>query len=359
MRLPWLESRDEGLALRTALLPLAPAGWVWGTVATLHRGAYRRGWLRARRLSCAVVSVGGLTAGGSGKTPLAAFVARTLRERGHAVVLASRGYGRRGSEPVVVVSDGRHVRSTPALAGDEPLLLAAHAPEVPVLVARDRGVAGLRAIAAFGADVLVLDDGFQHHRLERDVEIVSLDAGIGFGNGRVLPRGPLREPCGALRVADAIAVIDGPLPDSEEEIVRRLAPRAFRITARRRTLGWRPLAGGPLAAAEDLAGLHVGLLAGIARPASLRRSVEALGAKVVAERFFGDHHVWRPRDVANLDPAVPVWITTEKDAVKLVAAWTRGADVRVLVSEIEADAVGAFAAWIEQRMRAARSVRQR
>lgn len=359
MRLPWLDRRDESLAQRLALLPLVPAAWGWAAAARLHREAHRRGWLHTRRLSCAVVSVGGLTAGGSGKTPLAALVARVLRARGHRVVLASRGYGRRASEPVVVVSDGRQIRSTPELAGDEPFLLAAHAPDVPVLVARDRGVAGLRAIAAFGADVLVLDDGFQHHRLERDVDVVAIDAGIGLGNGRVLPRGPLREPRATLRFADAITVIDGPLPQAEEALLRRLAPHAVRFAARRRAVGWRPLAGGPVAAAETLAGMGVGLLAGIARPASLRRSVEALGAKVIAERSFGDHHTWRPRDVADLDPAVPVWVTTEKDAVKLVAGWTRGADVRILASEVDVEGRDAFASWIEQRLRSTRRTRHR
>lgn len=359
MRAAWLEQREESIAQRMALLPLEPIAWGWSAAATLHRMAYRHGWRRARRLSCAVVSVGGLTAGGSGKTPLAAFVARSLRARGHRVVLASRGYGRRSREAVVVVSDGRQVHSTPALAGDEPLLLAAHAPDVPVLVARDRGLAGLRAIATFGADVLVLDDGFQHHRLERDVDLVALDAGVGLGNLRVLPRGPLREPRSVLRFADAIAVVDGPLPEREEALVRNLAPDAFRLAVCRRASGWRKLSGGTLAPAQQLAGLRVGLLAGIARPASLRRSVEALGAIVVAERFFGDHHAWRPRDVARLDPTVPVWITTEKDAVKLVASWTRGVDVRVLASELVAEDPGRFASWLEQRLRAARRLRHR
>lgn len=359
MRFAWLEQREESLLQRLALLPLELPAAVWAASASLHREIHRRGWLRPRRLSCAVVSVGGLTAGGSGKTPLAAFVAQALRARGHRVVIASRGYGRLRSEPVVVVSDGRHVQSSPQLAGDEPLLLAAHAPDVPVLVARDRGVAGLRAIAVFGAEVLVLDDGFQHHRLARDVEIVALDAGIGLGNGRVLPRGPLREPRRALRLADAIAVIDGPLPEQEEALVQRLAPRAFRIEACRRPLGLRPLAGGPLAPAASLAGLRVGLLAGIARPASLRRSVEALGAQVVAERFFGDHHAWRPGDVADLDPSVPIWVTTEKDAVKLVAAWTGGRDVRVLAIELAVQRAGEVVAWLEQRLRNAPGARQR
>ncbi len=355
MRWPWLERRSEGALSRVLLLPLVVPAWLWAAGASLHRGLYRRGWLRRRRLSCAVVSVGGLAAGGSGKTPLAAFVARALRSRGHRVVIASRGYGRSGSG-TIVVSDGRHVRSTPQLAGDEPLLLSAHAPDVPVVVARDRGLAGLHAVSVFGAEVVVLDDGFQHHRLARDVDIVAVDGAIGLGDGWVLPRGPLREPRGALRDADAIIVVDGPLEASEEERIGRLCPRALRVEARRRPVGWRPLCGGPLRPVAHLAGLRVGLLAGIARPASLRRSVESLGAYVVAERFFGDHHRWRPEDVRDLDATVPVWITTEKDAVKLVAPWAGDADVRVLVIEIEVEGEARFLSWLEQRLR---GVRQR
>jgi tetraacyldisaccharide 4'-kinase len=355
MRFPWLEHREESAAQRLLLLPLEIPAAIYAASALIDRGLYRRGWRRARRLSCGVVSVGGLTAGGSGKTPLAAWVARALRARGHRVVIASRGYGRRSSEPVVVVSDGRTLQSTPELAGDEPFLLAAHAPDVPVLVARDRGIAGLRAVAAFGAEVLILDDGFQHHRLARDVEIVALDGALGLGNGRVLPRGPLREPRSALRHADAVAVIDGPLPPAEAAIVERLSPTARRFEARRRALGWRPLGGGRLAPPASLSGLRVGLLAGIARPASLRRSVEALGARVVAERFFRDHHRWRPEDIRELEPGVSTWITTEKDAVKMVAAWAGGADVRVLAIDMEVDGAAALLGWLEQRLRRART----
>lgn len=351
MRLPWLEQRDESWGARLALLPLVPPAVLYAAGAALHRRCYQRGWRVRRALACRVVSVGGLAVGGSGKTPLAAWVAQALRARGHRVVLASRGYGRQAGEPVVVVSDGRRLRSTPQLAGDEPFVLAAHAPDVPVLVARDRGLAGLRAVSAFGAEVLVLDDGFQHHRLARDVEVVALDGGLGLGNRWTLPRGPLREPRSALRLADAVAVVDGPLPEDEEALIQKLAPHAKRLSARRRPLGWRPLGGGPLAPASSLAGLRVGLLAAIARPASLRSTVEALGARVVAGRFFRDHHAWRPQDVRALEPGVSTWITTEKDAVKLVAGWAGAADIRVLVIELEVAAEEAWLDWLEERLR--------
>lgn len=351
MRLPWLEGRDEPWWQRVLLLPLDLVAIGYGAGAAFHRGLYRLGWLPSRRLPCRVVSVGGISAGGSGKTPLAAWVARRLRAQGHRVVLASRGYGRQGTDRVVVVSDGQHVRSTPSEAGDEPFLLAALAPDVPVIVSRDRGVAGLRAVSAFNADVVVLDDGFHHHRLARDVEIVALDGGVGLGNGRVLPRGPLRERPTSLRLADVVVVIDGPLVAADELRIRRLAPNAQRFEARRAPRSWRPLAGGPPSPASTLAGLRVGLLAGIARPASFRRTLEGLGTRVVAERTFPDHHRWRPGDVQDLEPGVSTWLTTEKDAVKMVAGWAGGADIRVLSIDLEIEGGERFADWLGFRLR--------
>ncbi|MGH0028315.1 MAG: tetraacyldisaccharide 4'-kinase [Myxococcota bacterium] len=351
MRATWLDARSEPWWRRLLLLPLVPVSWVYAAVAGLHRGASERGWLRRRRLAGHVVSVGNLVVGGTAKTPVSAWLARGLSRRGRKVALASRGYGRSGREAVSVVSDGRFVRGRAEESGDEPMVLAAQAAGVPVLVGRDRGVVGLRALAAFGAEVLVLDDGFQHHRLARDVDLVLFDGALGFGNGYALPRGPLREPASALRRADAVLVIDGPLPPEDEDRLRSLAPTARRFDARRRPSGLRPLAGGEAAPADALSGLVVGLLAGLARPASFRRSVEALGATVVAERFFPDHHRYRPRDLAGLADVTPMWITTEKDAVKLVPQWTGRADVRVLTLAVEVEEPERMLDWIESRLR--------
>jgi tetraacyldisaccharide 4'-kinase len=346
----FFDARDESQALRAALLPLDVAALLYGAAARAHRALYRVGWRRPARLGCRVVSVGNPVVGGSGKTPFAAWLAAELRSRGHRVVLASRGYGRRGRSSVEVVSDGRFVRSSAEEAGDEPLVLAAHAPGVPVLVGPSRAVVGLRALSAFGAGVLVLDDGFQHHALARDLDLLVLDGRAGLGNGRVLPRGPLREPLAAVALANAIGVLDGPLPERDEALLRRLAPKARRFEARRVPAALRPLGGGEGQAPGWLAGRAVGLLCGIARPAAFRRTLEALGARVVAERCFADHHVYRPRDLAGLSGETPLWITTEKDAFKILPAWTGGADVRVLVIELEVDGAEPLLDWVEERL---------
>jgi tetraacyldisaccharide 4'-kinase len=347
----WLEAREQPRWQQLVLFPLLAVSWVYGAVAALHRAATGRGWLRRRRLAGHVVSVGNLVVGGTAKTPVAAWLARGLSARGRKVALASRGYGRSGQERVSVVSDGRFVHGRAEQAGDEPMLLAAAAAGVPVLVGRDRGVVGLRALSAFGADVLVLDDGFQHHRLSRDVDLVLFDGALGFGNRQLLPRGPLREPMRALGHADAIVVIDGPLPEADEDQLRRFAPSARRFAARRRAGGLRPLVGGAASPPESLRGLAVGLLAGLARPSSLRRSVEFLGARVVAERLFPDHHGYRRRDLQGLADDADLWVTTEKDAVKIVPSWVGGADVRVLTLVIDVEQPEAFLDWVESRLR--------
>lgn len=349
----WFDARDESWLRRTLLAPLVPVSWLYALAATIARRARGRRFRAPVRLACRVVSVGNLSVGGSGKTPAAAWIAARLRESGHPVVLASRGYGRRGRDPVVVVSDGRFVRAGIDEAGDEALLLAAHATGVPVLVGRDRAWVGLRAIAAFGADVLVLDDGLQHHRLARDVEIVCFD-GAGLGNGRVFPRGPLREPLAALRGTDAVLVVDGPLADADATAIRRAAPRAMWFAARRRPVSLRPLAGGAGFPPAALAGQSVGLLAGIARPAGFRHTLESLGANVIATRVFPDHHRYRERDLAGLVDEAKRWVTTEKDAAKILPRFAGAADVRVLDIELEPEDPQGLVDWVERTLRAKR-----
>lgn len=353
IRAGWIQRREESAWRRAALAPLVPVAWLYGAAARWNR-ARRRDPRQRRALPIRVVSVGNLVVGGSAKTPLAAWLARALHRRGLKVALASRGYGRsrgpRGADPIVAVSDGRFVLGRAECAGDEPMWLAAHAPGVPVLVGDDRYQVGLRAFSTFGAELLVLDDGFQHHRLARDVDVVAIDAGFGFGNGYVLPRGPLREPMAALRDADAIAVVDGPLRDADRERVAAFAPHAFQIGVRRAPIALRPLRGGAADPPDVLDGAPVGMLAGLARPDSLRETLERLGADVVAQRLFSDHHRYRRGDLRGLRREAPLWITTEKDAVKITPQWAGRADVRVLCSAVQIDDEAGVLDWLTRRL---------
>lgn len=335
----------SAVAWRATTLPLrAGLSGLYGTGARLHRRFGRAAAARAGgRPGCVVVSVGALTVGGAGKTPLAAALARGLHERGLRVALASRGYRGSGSEPVQLVSDGARIHSEVARCGDESLLLAAHAPGVPVWVGRDRRVVAHHAVAAFGAEVVVLDDGFQHHRLARDLDLVCVDGVAGFGNGHVLPWGPLREPIGALRFADCVCVVD-PLEagDWPEAVVQFAASGRPVLQARRRPRFLRSLDHRIREPLASLRGRAVGLLAGVARPGSLRRTLESLGARVVAERVFADHHAYRARDLHGLGLRTREWVTTEKDALKILPHWLGGVKLSVLGIEMELEQPEAF-----------------
>jgi tetraacyldisaccharide 4'-kinase len=351
----WLDAPPPGLGTRLALAPLVPLAWAWGLGAWLDRHA-RGARVRAPvRLRCRVVSVGSLVVGGSGKTPAAAWIAARLGARGHRVALASRGTGRRiqgRPDDVLVASDGHQRRAGAAEVGDEPVLLAAHAPGVPVLVGRDRARVGRRAMSLFGVEVLVLDDGFQHHRLARDVDVLVFDQ-AGLGNGALLPRGPLRERVSEAARADAVLVVDGPMPEADAERLARHASRAAWFAARRRPIALRRLDGGAAEEPRRLAGRRVGLLAGVGRPASLRHTLEGLGATVCAERILPDHHGYRASDLRGLAARAPLWVTTEKDAVKILPSWCEGLDLRVLVIELEPDDPERLLAWIEARLASA------
>jgi tetraacyldisaccharide 4'-kinase len=208
-------------------------------------------------------------------------------------------------------------------------------------------VVGHHAVSAFDAQIVVLDDGFQHHRLARDLDILCIDGPGGFGNQRLLPAGPLREPISMLRHADWLCVVDGQLVGTETpgessreaqlieslENVDRPVIKASRIPVELVSLGQKSVK----LAFESLCGRRVGLLSGVARPASVRRTLEALGAHVVEERRFRDHHQYSPKDCRGLDHSRLMWITTEKDALKILPEWLGDDTLWVLRIEIEID----------------------
>ena len=325
---------DESIGRRLLLGPLGLAELPYAAGAWLHRRMYEAG-LRARvRLDARVVSVGNLAVGGSAKTPVAAFLARALHARGVRVALLARGVGGSRARGLNIVSDGERVLLGAADAGDEPVLLAASAPGVPVLAGVQRVALGRHAISVFGSEVLVLDDGFQHHRLARDLDLVCLDARLGLGNGHVLPRGPLREPISALARAHALVFTRATPADPEPPGARQLPESVPQLRVGVRKLGLRPLSGGACESLELLRGAPVGMLAAIARPDRLARELAEFGAEIAARRVFRDHHLYRREDLAALDPTLR-WVTTAKDAVKLDAAWDEARVVWVIEEEVD------------------------
>ncbi len=281
---------------------LEPLAWGYGALSAARRRAYAAGLLRAPRLARPVLVVGNLTVGGTGKTPLTIYLARELAAAKLKVGIVSRGYGRDGRAPrsVHADSDWRDV-------GDEPVLLARRS-GCPTVVAADR-VTAARTLIARGAEVILADDGLQHLRLERNCQIVVVDGSRGFGNGRLLPAGPLREPLSALARADLVVVNGEPRHRSLAGVLPAGALRMQLVAQPAERLDGRGL---PCELAA-FRGRRVHAVAGIGNPQRFFGALADQGIEVIAHPF-PDHHPFTARELAFGDE-LPV-LMTEKDAVK-------------------------------------------
>jgi len=291
-RLPeiWYGAQRPPLLLR-ALVP------VYRFLRALHQAPYTLGWRKPQRLSVPVIVVGNITAGGTGKTPLVIALVEALRARGHTPGVISRGYGVSADTPRLLDAQDA------AQFGDEPVLIA-RATGVPVAVGRDRVAAGQLLLAAHACDVIIADDGLQHYPLFRNVEICVLDGERRFGNARLLPAGPLREPLSRFSRVD-FRVCNGGTPRAEEVPMRLAGDTAVAMAgaALRKSL-------------HDFAGQHVHAVAGIGNPARFFAMLRAAGVDLI-EHAFPDHHAFNLADLAFGDDQ-PV-LMTEKDAVKCSA----------------------------------------
>ncbi|MGP1664711.1 MAG: tetraacyldisaccharide 4'-kinase [Rhodanobacter sp.] len=272
-----------------------PLAALYGVVVRLRALLYRRGWRRSVRLPVPVVVVGNLSVGGTGKTPLTIALAEELRRRGYCPGVVSRGYGGSQREAYLL---GAH--PDPAQVGDEPCLI--HASGVPVAVGRDRPAAAQQLLDA-GCDIVLADDGLQHYRLARDLEICVIDGVRRFGNRRLLPAGPLREPLARLRRVD-FRVCHGGTPESGEYPMRLRNGAALTLD------------GSQVQALADFSGQRVHAVAAIGRPPRFFDSLRAAGIEVVAHAF-ADHHAFVSADL-DFGDDLPV-LMTSKDAVKCSA----------------------------------------
>ena len=302
--------------MKSLILP--PLSTLYGAVTRTRLALYRRGTFRTTRLSRPVISVGNITAGGTGKTPFVEWVAKTIAATGKNVCILTRGYGRENAHQQVVVSDGTTIVATPAEAGDEPYLLASNllAKNLPGSVAvisnADRVSAGRHAIENLNTDCFVLDDGFQHLRLARDLNIVTIDATNPWGGGKLLPYGLLREsPSGLIR-ADCVVL-------TRYDQIENVEPLRAQIT---------DLIRGPVFLSSmrvvnaSFASGPVAAFCAVGNPGSFFAQLRKHGYKLAFEKTFTDHHSYKQKDVDDLISAATragakSLITTAKDAVKL------------------------------------------
>lgn len=285
---------------------------------------YGLGVLGSGRLSCPVISIGNLTLGGSGKTPMVELAARALADLGLAPAVVSRGYGRT-TRGVQVVATREGVRLPPRQGGDEPVLLAERLPGLPVVVGENRYEAARLATAELGAASIVLDDGFQNLTLARDLDVLVVNGRAPWGNGRLFPRGPLREPLAAARRAHLVVVTNPPRPDAVAEVsatIQRLGATAPVLSASYQVLGARRAQDGAWRDPGALRGLRLFAFAGLGSPEGFARTLHAAGIVVTGFIEFPDHHWYEGEELAEVARRARAsgaegLVTTEKDGTRL------------------------------------------
>jgi tetraacyldisaccharide 4'-kinase len=333
---------------------------VYGRIVALRLWLFRERALNDHDLGCMVISIGNLTVGGTGKTPVVELFAKALQGHGRKVAILSRGYKSRRKkkkrkarwfgrpapeEPPRVVSDGNELLLDSLQAGDEPYMLAANLPGVPVVVDKNRVKAGRHALRHLDVDTLLLDDGLQYVRMRRRIDVVLVDRTAPFGNEHMLPRGTLREPARNLRRASYIFLTkcNGEPNDPIIGRIRRYNRTAEIIECTHRPRYLQHLVTGERLGLEELQGKFVGAISGIAVPEGFEKGLEKLGATVAIAERYADHHRFREAEVVDfldrcLRRDLHIVVTTEKDAVRFPEL--ARLDIPVYFLRIEIDILG-------------------
>ena len=320
-----------GMHILTAILYVFSR--IYALLVDIKLWGYRHGVFSRKQLDCFVISLGNVTVGGTGKTPTAQRLASDIRDMGYKVVILNRGYRAKWHGRVGIVSDGERLHMTAADAGDEAFMLAKHLPEVPVLIGADRSVTGQYAIENFGAEVAILDDGFQHWQLERDMDILLVDAVNVFGNGYMLPRGTLREPISHISRADVCLMtkVDQAATGSREYIrdtVHRYNEAAQIVESIHEPRRFIPLADWYVDIAGDgidvnqMRGRKIMAVSAIGNPASFEQTLSDLGVVILESLRYPDHHDYSMQEMADIlhqaqRMGAEAIVITEKDAVKI------------------------------------------
>lgn len=344
----------------------------YGAAQKLRAGCYRSKLLRSQKLPCRVVSVGNITVGGTGKTPLTIYVAQKLQQSGVRVAVISRGYKGSAESGGGVVSDGRNLLMDSEQAGDEPYLMAGRLKNVPVIVGKNRFAAGMLAIGKFQSEVIVLDDAFQHLKLSRDIDLVLLDYTRPFGNTHLLPRGILREPVSALRRTTACILTRSPTGPDEAAATTLAGIKAHMpdipiFTSSHHPYMYIVKRGVPTpfnAISHFIAPPDSGQIkyqkvygfSGIARNDDFQRTVATLGFNPVGFFEFSDHHKYSREDLEKMlriaqAAGADCLITTEKDHARIAHQMPLSMDLVVVGVRIEFSGVGQeFMSFIQNRL---------
>jgi len=308
---------------------LAPLGTLYGVAMKTRRALYRSGRFHVHKLGAPVISVGNLTTGGTGKTPLVAWIARELAQTGQRVCILTRGYGRRSAGTRVVVSDGVEIISDAAQAGDEPLLLAETLKGLAAVISdADRVSAARWAVEHLHSGVFVLDDGFQHLGVARNLNILTIDATNPWGNRKLLPAGILRESPSEMKRAECIVITRADDPNSTEELRREIAAHAHGspiFSSRMKLSSMRPVRGEiaqPLIDREEIGASRIAAFCALGNPESFFSLLRRGGYQLAHTQVFRDHHAYTQSDIdrivrESVARGAQILLTTAKDEVKL------------------------------------------
>ena len=332
--------REHPQSVRLFLAWLTHLSCLFHGVVQTRNFMYRKGLFRHHALGCQVISIGNLTVGGTGKTPVVEVFARELQKAGRRVAILSRGYKKaapsfprrvvdgltlaESRRPPRVVSDGKALLLNSAMSGDEPYMLASNLPDVCVLVDKNRVKSGRYAIDRLGCDTLILDDGYQYLFLKHWVEIALVDSTNPFGNGHMLPRGILREPTSNIAKADYIFITKCGKKGDGAALSRQLSelnPKAEIIECQHCARYLQNVASGQREELTFLEGLKVSVVSGIASPGGFEKELRTRGAEIVDNHRFADHHRYSQQEIIDIINAArtkgaDAIITTEKDAVR-------------------------------------------
>jgi tetraacyldisaccharide 4'-kinase len=358
--------RESGSLFLTLFLFAISIGYGW--IVRLRETLYKKGLLQSKRLPCTVISIGNLTVGGSGKTPMTIYVAEFIRHLGYGVAIISRGYKGQAEKVGGVVCDGRKICMGPYTAGDEPFMVAQRLKTVPVIVGQNRFKAGRLAIQEFKPDVLLLDDAFQHLKLHRDIDLVLLDSKDPLGNTYLFPRGTLRESASALSRGDAVILTRSDIekPASLGQIKKHFprkpifhsfhTPYVYKIVTGNRSQSRDRLTISSKYDFDIFKNKRVFAFSGIASNDDFRRTIESFQCKLENFSGFPDHHQYSDKELDKIiksatDLSAEFIFTTEKDYVRIAHKIKWPMDLVIIGIEIcfrENDI--AFKSFIKRRL---------